>query len=145
MWEQLGFESDDSDIPNQSIYWNNIIPSDYTLLNKSGITIEDGDNPANGSKTPRILYGNFLEEIDVENLYGVATSPITNLDEVDENLILNVDFDQTTTDDLIDKTNLSKIEYNQDFEVSLDDDLRLKIESLIIPDGIEKNKNEQAF
>ena len=173
MWEQLGFESDDSDIPNQSIYWNNIIPSDYTLLNKSGITIEDGDNPVNGSKTPRTpyteviinqddnqiwddnyyyptlpkldIYGNFLEEIDVENLYGVATSPITNLDEVDENLILNVDFDQTTTDDLIDKTNLSKIEYNQDFEVSLDDDLRLKIESLIIPDGIEKNKNEQAF
>ena len=173
MWEHLGFESDDSDIPNQSIYWNNIIPSDYTLLNKSGITIEDGDNPVNGSKTPRTpyteviinqddnqiwddnyyyptlpkldIYGNFLEEIDVENLYGVATSPITNLDEVDENLILNVDFDQTTTDDLIDKTNLSKIEYNQDFEVSLDDDLRLKIESLIIPDGIEKNKNEQAF
>ena len=173
MWEQLGFESDDSDIPNQSIYWNNIIPSDYTLLNKSGITIEDGDNPVNGSKTPRTpyteviinqddnqiwddnyyyptlpkldIYGNFLEEIDVENLYGVATSPITNLDEVDENLILNVDFDQTTTDDLSDKTNLSKIEYNQDFEVSLDDDLRLKIEGLIIPDGIEKNKNEQAF
>ena len=173
MWEQLGFESDDSDIPTENIYWKNIIPSDYTLLNKSGITIEDGDNPVNGSKTPRTpyteviinqddnqiwddnyyyptlpkldIYGNFLEEIDVENLYGVATSPITNLDEVDENLILNVDFDQTTTDDLIDKTNLSKIEYNQDFEVSLDDDLRLKIESLIIPDGIEKNKNEQAF
>lgn len=173
MWEQLGFESDDSDIPNQSIYWNNIIPSDYTLLNKSGITIEDGDNPVNGSKTPRTpyteviinqddnqiwddnyyyptlpkldIYGNFLEEIDVENLYGVATSPITNLDEVDENLILNVDFDQTTTDNLIDKTNLNKIEYNQDFELFLDDDFRIQTDTLIIPDGIETNNNEQAF
>ena len=141
MWEQLGFESDDSDVPNQSIYWDNIIPSDYTFLNKSGITIEDGDNPISGSRTPRTPY----TEVITENSYGTNTAPITDLEEADDNLILNVDFDQTTTDDLIDKTNLNKIEYNQDFKISLDIDFRLEVNTLIIPDGIEKNKDEQAF
>mgnify|MGYP003631637080 CR=1 FL=1 len=173
MWEQLGFESDDSDVPNQSIYWDNIIPSDYTFLNKSGITIENGDNPISGSRTPRTLYkeviinqddeqiwddnyyypnlpklnmyGIFIEDINIENSYGDDTAPITNLDDSDENLLLNVDFDQTTTDDLIDKTNLNKIEYNQDFKISLDRDFRLEANTLIIPDGIETNNNEQAF
>ena len=173
MWEQLGFESDDSDVPNQSIYWDNIIPSDYTFLNKSGITIEDGDNPISGSRTPRTpyteviidqedeqiwddnyyypnlpkldIYGNFVEDMNIENSYGTNTAPITDLEEADDNLILNVDFDQTTTDDLIDKTNLNKIEYNQDFKISLDIDFRLEVNTLIIPDGIETNNNEQAF
>ena len=173
MWEQLGFESDDSDVPNQSIYWDNIIPSDYTFLNKSGITIEDGDNPISGSRTPRTpyteviidqedeqiwddnyyypnlpkldIYGGFVEDVNTENSYGTNTAPITDLEEADDNLILNVDFDQTTTDDLIDKTNLNKIEYNQDFKISLDIDFRLEVNTLIIPDGIEKNKDEQAF
>jgi len=91
-------------------------------------------------------FGMFEEDVNVETTYGSASiAPITNLNEQDNNLILNIDFDQTTTDDLIDKTNLSKIQYNQDFEVSLDDDLRLKIDTLIIPDGIEKNNSEQAF
>jgi len=160
-------------VPNQSIYWDNIIPSDYTFLNKSGITIEDGDNPISGSRTPRTpyteviidqedeqiwddnyyypnlpkldIYGNFVEDINIENSYGDDTAPITNLDDSDENLLLNVDFDQTTTDDLIDKTNFNQLEYIQDFKLSLDKDLRLSIEGLIVPDGIEKNKNEQAF
>jgi len=173
MWEQLGFESDDSDIPTENIYWKNIIPSDYTFLNKSGITIEDGDNPISGSRTPRTLYkeviidqedeqiwddnyyypnlpkldiyGNFVEDINIENSYGIDTAPITDLEEADDNLILNVDLDQTDTDGIIDKTNFNRLEYVQDFKLSLDQDLRLSIEGLIIPDGIEKNKNEQAF
>ena len=45
----------------------------------------------------------------------------------------------------IDKTNFNRLEYVQDFKLSLDKDLRLSIEGLIVPDGIEKNKNEQAF
>jgi hypothetical protein len=91
-------------------------------------------------------FGMFEEDINVETTYGDASiAPITNLDDDDNNLILNIDFDQTTADDLIDKTNLSKIHYNQDFQVSLDDDLRLKTDTLIIPDGIEKNNSEQAF
>ena len=34
---------------------------------------------------------------------------------------MNIDFDQTTTDDLIDKTNLFDITYNQDFQIKLDE------------------------
>ena len=102
---------------------------------------------------PRIdKYGVFTDNVDETVLFGGKqtwddddSAPITNLDEQDNNLILNIDFDQTTTDDLIDKTNLSKLNYIQDFEVSLDNDLRLKTDTLIIPDGIEKNNSEQAF
>jgi hypothetical protein len=103
---------------------------------------------------PRIdKYGIFTNNVDEIAFFGSTetwdepddSAPITNLNEQDNNLILNIDFDQTTTDDLIDKTNLSKIHYNQDFEVSLDKDLRLKTNTLIIPDGIEKNNSEQAF
>ena len=103
---------------------------------------------------PRIdKYGIFTNNVDEIAFFGSTetwdepddSAPITNLNEQDNNLILNIDFNQTTTDDLIDKTNLSKIHYNQDFEVSLDNDLRLKTDSLIIPDGIEKDKSQQAF
>jgi hypothetical protein len=173
MWEQLGFESDDSDIPNQNIYWNNIIPSEFDFLNKSGIGIQDGEDPMIGSKTPRtpykeiiineddeqiwddnylypILpkiskYGEFVEDVNVEDSYGISDAPITNLNDVDENLILDVDFGVNTTDSLFDKTDFSKLHYNQDFEISLDDDLRLKIDTFIIPDGIEKDNSHQAF
>ena len=179
MWEHLGFKNDDSDMPNQNNYWQNIIPKDFTYFNLSGIETNDVDidddiGVSAGIKTPRQSYveiiineeseqvwdsdyyypvlpkidtfGMFEEDVNVETSYGSASlAPITNLDEQDNNLILNIDFDQTTTDDLIDKTNLSKLNYIQDFEVSLDDDLRLKTDTLIIPDGIEKNNSEQAF
>ena len=173
MWEQLGFESDDSDIPNQNIYWNNIIPSEFNFLNKSGIEIQDGEDPMIGSKTPRTPYkeivineddeqvwddnylypilpkiskfGEFVEDVNVEDSYGVSNASITNKNDVDENLILDVDFGVNTTDNLFDKTDFSKLDYNQDFELSLDDNLRLKTDTFIIPDGIEKDNSEQAF
>ena len=173
MWEQLGFESDDSDIPNQNIYWNNIIPSEFDFLNKSGIEIQDGDDPMVGSRTPRTPYkeivineddeqvwddnylypilpkiskfGEFIEDVNVEDSYGKSDAPITNLNVVNGNLILDVDFGVNTTDNLIDKTDFSKLHYNQDFELSLDDNLRLKTDTFIIPDGIEKDNSEQAF
>ena len=69
MWEQLGFESDDSDKPNENIYWKNIIPNDYTLLNKSGITVEDGDDPVSGSRTPRTPYKEVIINQDDEQVW----------------------------------------------------------------------------
>jgi hypothetical protein len=175
----LGFQNDDSDIPNQNNYWQNIIPKDFTYFNLSGIETNDVDIDDNigvsmGIKTPRQSYveiiitsgseqvwggdyyyptlpklntfGMFEQDVNVKTTYGSASlASIVNLNEQDNNLILNIDFDQTTTDDLIDKTNLSKLNYIQDFEVSLDNDLRLKTDTLIIPDGIEKNNSEQAF
>ncbi len=155
MWEQLGFENDDSDIPNQNIYWNNIIPDDFNFSNISNVNIEgdimiDEDNQFWDDEyyypiLPTInKFGVFDDDVDVE-LYGGVDAPITNLNVVDENLILDVDFNQTTTDDLIDKTDFNKVDYNQDFQVSLDKNLRIKIDTFIIPDGIEKDNLEQAF
>jgi len=89
-------------------------------------------------------FGVFDEEVDV-TLYGGENPPITNLNEDDDNLIFNLDLNQSDTDGIIDKTGITKVDYNQDFELSLDKDLRLNIEGLIVPDGIEKNKNKQAF
>jgi len=157
MWKQLGFQDSGSNIPTDMTYWQNIIPKDFTIINLSGIENVSGSLVISGDEQnweDGYLYpilptlnesGIFDEPVNVDTSYGNSNASITNVNDRDENIILNVDFDQTTTDDLSDKTNLSKVEYNQDFELSLDEDLRLKIEGLIIPDGIEKNKNEQAF
>ena len=173
MWKQLGFQSDDSDLPTTASYWNNIIPSEFDFSNKSGIEIQDGDDPMKGSKTPRTPYkeiiineddeqvwdddylypilpkiskfGEFVEDVNVKDSHGRDDAPITNENDVDGNLILDVDFGVNTTDNLIDKTDFSKLDYNQDFELSLDDNLRLKTDTFIIPDGIEKDNSEQAF
>ena len=92
--------------------------------------------------------GIFEDDVNVDTSYGDATiSPITDLNEVDENLILDIEYNIPfgTTEDIIDKTEINKIEYNQDFQLSLDENLRLKIDTLIIPDGIETEESEQAF
>ena len=157
MWEQLGFQDSGSNVPTDMTYWQNIIPKDFTLINLTGVENVSGSLVISGDEQnweDGYLYpilpslnesGIFDEPVNVDTSYGDSNASITNVNDRDENIILNVDFDQTTTDDLSDKTNLSKVEYNQDFELSLDEDLRLKIEGLIIPDGIEKNKDEQAF
>ena len=90
-------------------------------------------------------FGEFVEDVNVEDSYGKSDAPITNENDVDGNLILDVDFGVNTTDNLIDKTDFSKLDYNQDFELSLDDNLRLKTDTFIIPDSIEKDNSEQAF
>ena len=91
-------------------------------------------------------FGVFDDDVNVETSYGNASiAPITNIDETDNNLLLDVDFNQNDTDDLIDKTDINKIEYNQDFQLSLDENLRLQIDTLMLPDGIETEKSEQAF
>lgn len=179
LWKHLGFENDDSDIPNQNNYWQNIIPKDFDYSNLSGIETNEVETDdiigvSKGNKIPRTSYveisiiseseqvwndnyyypvlptlntfGVFEQDVNVETTYGSASlSSITNLDDNDENLILNIDFNQTTTDELIDKTDLSKLNYIQDFEVSLDNNLRIKTDTLVIPDGIEQDNSEQAF
>ena len=157
MWEQLGFQDSGSNVPTDVTYWQNIIPKDFTLINLTGVEnvsgslviSSDEQNWEDGYLYPILpslnKSGIFDEPVNVNTSYGDSNASITNINDRDENIILNVDFDQTTTDDLSDKTNLSKVEYNQDFELSLDEDLRLNIKGLVIPDGIEKNKDEQAF
>ena len=182
MWEQLGFENDDSDVPNEKIYWKNIIPNDYNFFNLrdtllvKNVGVDDEIGVSSGMKTPRQSYdeivildnslqewendylypvlpkldenGIFEDDVNVDTSYGDATiSPITDLNEVDENLILDIEYNIPfgTTEDIIDKTEINKIEYNQDFQLSLDENLRLKIDTLIIPDGIETEESEQAI
>jgi hypothetical protein len=157
MWEQIGFQDSGSNIPTDMTYWQNIIPKDFTLINLTGVENVSGSLVISGDEQnweDGYLYpilpslnksGIFDDSVNVDTSYGNSNASITNINDRDESIILNVDFDQTTTDDLSDKTNLSKVEYNQDFELTPDEELRIKIEGLIIPDGIEKNKNEQAF
>ena len=60
MWEQLGFSSDEFDRPDQNFYWKNIIPKDFDLSNRDGITQRDLPDPMKGSLTPRISRKEFV-------------------------------------------------------------------------------------
>ena len=94
---------------------------------------------------PRLnKFGVFDEDVDV-TLYGGENPPITNLDEQDDNLILNLNFDESDTDDILDKTDTMGVNYNNDFELKLDENLRLFNATDSEPDPIEKTNSEQAF
>ena len=94
---------------------------------------------------PRLnKFGVFDEEVDV-TLYGGENPPITNLNEDDDNLIFNLDLNQSDTDGIIDKTGITKVDYNQDFELKLDDNLRLFKSTESESDPIKTDKSEQAF
>ena len=90
-------------------------------------------------------FGIFEHQVNVSGSYGNEDAPITNLEEVDENIFLNLDLGNTTTDDIIDKTEFNKINYNQDLELSLDNNLRLEVKTNIVPDSIEIDNEQQAF
>jgi len=103
---------------------------------------------------PRINeFGIFSSVVDETIFFGSKTSwdgedklaPITNLNEPDSNLILNMDYTQDNTDDLIDRYNFNKVNYIKDFQVKLDNNIRIKTDSVIIPDGLEKDNTKQAF
>ena len=54
MWEQLGFDNSQYDVPNLNGYWKSIIPKDFELSDKEGIIKQDLPNPQEGALTPRI-------------------------------------------------------------------------------------------
>jgi len=89
-------------------------------------------------------FGVYDEEVDV-TLYGGENPPITNLDEQDEDLILNLSFNESDTDDIIDKSDIMKVKYNNDFELKLDENLRLFNSTDSESDPIEDTNSEQAF
>ena len=178
MWEQLGFENDDSDNPQDNSYWKKVIPSDFSFLNLSNVSVRqvETDNQigvSKGSKVPRQSYtdlvvnqetnqnwdddytypvfpqlnkfGIFKHEINTSGSYGNENAPITNPNESDDNLILNLELGTADTDDIIDKTEINKINYNQDLELSLDNNLRLEVKTISTPDSIETDILEQPF
>ena len=68
MWEQLGFENQIYNKPDNPVYWKNIIPKDYKLQNRTGITKRELPNPQKGSLTPRIPREEYIvdESVDQE-------------------------------------------------------------------------------
>ena len=94
---------------------------------------------------PKIdVFGQFEDEVDV-TLYGGENPPITNLDEQDDNLIFNLDLGNSNTDNIIDKSDTTKVKYISDFELKLDENLRLFNSTDIVSDTIETDNSEQAF
>ena len=180
MWEQLGFEDDTFDVPDDNKYWKNFIPKEYNFTNLSGIDVVEVPidyttdiGVSKGSKTPRTSYnkivineeveqkwsgdylypilptidkyGNFEEDVNVQTSYGISNAPITNMKESSRDLVFDLDLNQDSTEDIIDKTRYTVLDYYKDFELFLDDDLRLQIKGKIKPDTIEKSSLEQAF
>ena len=177
MWQQLGFQNDDSDNPRDDFYWKKIIPSDFTFFNYSNIQVEtvEKDNQigvSTGAKTPRKSYmqikifegtqtwsqdntypilprlnefGVFEHQVNVSSSYGSDDAMITNLQDNDSDLIFDLDLGNSTTDDIIDKTEINKINYNQDIELSLDRNLRLEVRTPSTSDTIETDNINQAF
>lgn len=177
MWQQLGFQNDDSDNPRDDFYWKKIIPSDFTFFNYSNIQVEtvEKDNQigvSTGAKTPRKSYiqikifegtqtwsqgntypilprlnefGVFEHQVNVSSSYGSDDAMITNLQDNDSDLIFDLDLGNSTTDDIIDKTEINKINYNQDIELSLDRNLRLEVRTPSTSDTIEIDNIDQAF
>ena len=190
MWKHLGFKNDDSDSPNNDVYWKNIISKDYTFEDLNRISVQDGGDPIDGSRTPRTLYKEIIIDENAPqdwgdgyhwpllpniNKFGVFAydtgshghlvnqpdkkffgsklswdgddnrAPITNMEEQSEDLILNINFDQTITDDLIDSIGIFDVQYNNDYEVGLSKNLRIKKLSESLPDPIEKSRVRQAY
>ena len=58
---------------------------------------------------------------------------------------MNINFEQTTTDNLEDSIGLFKVNYNQDYVIGFDENFRIGKKGIDIPDALEKNKTKQVF
>ena len=79
MWEQLGFDSDTQDNPENLTYWKNIIPQDYNFFDIDGIETRDVDKNGDvgveeGSKIPRNSYKKIIIDEEIaQNWRGEPT------------------------------------------------------------------------
>ena len=108
MYEILGFEDEDAGVPNNKKYWKNIIPKDYSIFNREGISSNGNINTysqqdwvdINLDGIPDYYYpvlprygsdGKFIESSFPNNkTLWPLTGPITDEFENDENLIINI-------------------------------------------------------
>ena len=75
------------------------------VIDDSSGSIQQWDNGYLYPMLPRIdKFGAFLGEVNTKDNYGNEDAPIHNLQEDDENLILNVDFNKKDTNELEDLT-----------------------------------------
>jgi len=80
MWKQLGFDNFEFDNPSLNGYWKNIIPKDYTLKDREGISVQEyqGHYFQKGSLTPRIPYRNeyIIDETSDQNWLDGSYWPV---------------------------------------------------------------------
>ena len=70
LYEHLGFEGVVYDKPDEPRYWKNIIPKDYDLSNRQGVTLVDGRDPMIGSKTPREPYQEYIVDEEASQAWN---------------------------------------------------------------------------
>ena len=138
-------------IPTNEKYWKNTIPKDYSIYNREGINL-NANMEENGSLTintyseqdwlDEYYYpvlpkygqdGKFIETIDEDGNYILDTysnnkipfpleAPITNENELNENLILNIDVKKSSDDEFLnDKSGNNNLgfvigDYKQNFD-----------------------------
>ena len=168
LWKQIGL-GEQNNIPNEQIYWKNIIPKNYKLTDRGGFSKEPLEDPTKGSITPRIprlvwiideendqnwnggYYwpqlpkmtkgGVFAEPVDLEQ-YGAGI--ITSDNPIDETLF-NLTFDTNEVEEIKDITDNYNIEYRVDGLLDLDENDRVELITEDITDTIEKDLDKQAF
>ena len=168
LWEQIGVQ-EENNIPNEQIYWKNIIPENYKLTDRGGFSKEPLEDPTKGSITPRIprlvwmideeddqtwnggYYwpqlpkmtrgGVFAEPVDL-NQYGAGI--ITSDQPIDETLF-NLTFDADDIEELQDITDNYIVEYRTDGILDLNENNRVELIVSDITDTLEKDFDRQAF
>ena len=168
MHKHLGFNNS-----NKDEYWKNIIPKDWRWSDKEGIEYGIFREPISGSKAlveefkeykiddsanqkwknghhwpilPKLNnIGKF--ESQVTSSYGYRNVALGEDEGVggQRNIILDIDFNQDTIDDIIDKTSQFQIEGSFDFAVNLDKNFRVEKSQIDNIELLEKNNSEQAF
>ena len=173
MHKHLGFNnSNPAADPNEDVYWKNIIPKEWRWTDKEGIEYGVYREPTSGSKAlveeykeyqiddsaeqnwqngywpvlPKLnKFGKF--ENEVTSSYGITNVAIGEEEGKGgkKNLILDIDFNQDTVDDLIDRTSQFDIVGTFDFSVELDDGVRVQKGGVDNFELLEKQNSEQAF
>jgi hypothetical protein len=173
MWRHLGFANEEFDKPNRNIYWKNIIPKDFNLSNREGITQRDLPDPMKGALTPRIprkefivdeeatqywndgyywpalpkfnKYGGFSDEYPEGTENQTYGDSDSPITSLDNN-DTNVFFNLSITDDdIVDTLDNHDIKLNVDFTLELNSSNRMVKSMEDFSGTVETNDLKQAF
>ena len=173
MWQQLGFDDDEFDIPNKIFYWKNIIPKDFDLSERVGITQRDLPDPMKGSLTPRIPRKEFIVDEEATqnwkdgyywpflpkfNKYGGFSDEYPEGAEAqsygsDEASITSLDDDDSnlifdlsiTDDDIVDTLDKHDVKLNVDFTLIVNSSNRMVKSMEDFSGTVEIDEIKQAF
>ena len=173
MWRQLGFANDEFDMPNKNFYWKNIIPKDFDLSERVGITQRDLPDPMKGSLTPRIPRKEFIVDEEATqnwkdgyywpflpkfNKYGGFSDEYPEGAEAqsygsDEASITSLNNDDSNTvldlsitdDDIVDNLDKHDVKLNVDFTLIVNSSNRIVKSMEDFSDTVETDEIKQAF